>query len=66
MAAHPPDRPALPWYANPAARSWVCPAPSSARRFHRLLPGYAPTPLVEVPALARDLRAGRVFVKDES
>jgi diaminopropionate ammonia-lyase len=44
----------------------VCPAPSSARQFHRLLPGYAPTPLVEVPALARDLRAGRVFVKDES
>jgi diaminopropionate ammonia-lyase len=31
-----------------------------------LLPGYAPTPLREVPAVAAELGVGRVFVKDES
>jgi diaminopropionate ammonia-lyase len=36
------------------------------RGFHGSLPGYAPTPLTEVPALAAELGAGRVFVKDES
>ncbi|MEU0572634.1 pyridoxal-phosphate dependent enzyme, partial [Nonomuraea sp. NPDC005983] len=36
------------------------------RDFHAGLPGYAPTPLVELPALAAELGAGRVFVKDES
>lgn len=61
-----PGVPPLPWYANPAARSWTCPQPRSPRAFHRLLPGYAPTPLTEVPALAAELGAGRVFVKDES
>ena len=34
--------------------------------FHAGLPGYAPTPLTEVPALAAELGVGRVFVKDES
>jgi diaminopropionate ammonia-lyase len=38
----------------------------AVRAFHASLPGYAPTPLTEVPALARELGAGRVFVKDES
>ena len=37
-----------------------------ARSFHRSLPGYAPTPLVRVPALAAELGVGRVLVKDES
>jgi diaminopropionate ammonia-lyase len=36
------------------------------RAFHGSLPGYAPTPLTEVPALAAELGVGRVFVKDES
>jgi len=36
------------------------------RAFHGSLPGYAPTPLTEVPALAAELGTGRVFVKDES
>ncbi|QEU96527.1 diaminopropionate ammonia-lyase [Streptomyces kanamyceticus] len=59
--------PPLPWYARPAARSWTCaPAPSDARDFHASLPGYARTPLHELPALAGGLRVGRVFVKDES
>lgn len=34
--------------------------------FHAVLPGYAPTPLVELPSLAGELGVGRVFVKDES
>jgi len=34
--------------------------------FHRRLPGYAPTPLLQAPALARLLRVGEVLVKIES
>jgi diaminopropionate ammonia-lyase len=34
--------------------------------FHRSLPGYAPTPLVEAPAAAAALGVRRVLVKDES
>jgi diaminopropionate ammonia-lyase len=61
----------LPWFASPGARSWTCPAAEHVRSgevlaFHRCLPGYAPTPLTEVPALAAELGVGRVFVKDES
>ena len=36
------------------------------RAFHRRLPGYAPTPLHDAPALAEPLGLGRVTVKDES
>jgi diaminopropionate ammonia-lyase len=54
------------WYARDA-RSWTCEAPDDdAAAFHRALPGYAPTPLVEAPALAAELGVGRLFVKDES
>src|ERR1700748_1489123 len=57
-----------PWFARPAARAWTCaPAPTAeARAFHTRLPGYTPTPLTEVPAVAAELGVGRVFVKDES
>ena len=63
--------PALPWLARPQARSWTCGIPErvrsgAVRAFHASLAGYAPTPLTEVPALAAELGAGRVFVKDES
>lgn len=58
--------PPLPWYANPPARFWSCPPPEPVRAFHALLPDYAPSPLVEVPWLARDPGVGRVLVKDES
>jgi diaminopropionate ammonia-lyase len=34
--------------------------------FHRTLPGYAPTPLRDVPRLAAELGVGRVVVKEES
>ena len=54
------------WYATDA-RAWTCDPPDgSAAAFHRGLPGYAPTPLVEVQGLAAELGAGRLFVKDES
>ena len=54
------------WYARDT-RGWTCEAPDSgAAAFHRGLPGYAPTPLVEAPALAAELGVGRLFVKDES
>jgi diaminopropionate ammonia-lyase len=36
------------------------------RAFHAGLPGYAPTPLTELPGIAARLGVGRVFVKDES
>jgi diaminopropionate ammonia-lyase len=40
--------------------------PGGAREFHRSLPGFAATPLTEIPALAAELGVGRLFVKDES
>jgi diaminopropionate ammonia-lyase len=65
------DGQALPWLARPGARSWACGGSArvrdgEVRAYHASLPGYAPTPLAEVPALAAELGAGRVFVKDES
>jgi diaminopropionate ammonia-lyase len=54
------------WYARDA-RDWTCEEPDAgAAEFHRGLPGYAPTPLVEAPGLAAELGVGRLFVKDES
>ena len=38
----------------------------SVLSFHRGLPGYAPTPLVELPALAKALGVAQILVKDES
>ena len=35
-------------------------------RFHRRLPGYEQTPLIDAPKLAEALGVGKVFVKDES
>jgi diaminopropionate ammonia-lyase len=37
-----------------------------ARAFHRRLPGYAPTPLVDAELLARRLGVGKIWIKDES
>ncbi|MDQ3657585.1 MAG: diaminopropionate ammonia-lyase [Chloroflexota bacterium] len=55
------------WLVRPEARSWRCePVSHDAFAFHAGLPGYAPTPLVEIPILAHELGVGRVFVKDES
>jgi len=42
------------------------PAGRAPLGFHRRLPGYAITPLVDAPGLAGALGVGRVWVKDES
>src|SRR5947207_3427026 len=34
--------------------------------FHKSLPGYAPTPLLEAPQLARRLGVGNIWIKDET
>ena len=51
-------------------RSDAPPRPPHSRwtpiQFHRQLPGYAATPLVDVPVLAERLGVARVLVKDES
>jgi diaminopropionate ammonia-lyase len=54
--------------ANPLARSGAVEPVDDARvlAFHRTLPGYAPTPLVEAPLIAETLGVARVWVKDES
>jgi diaminopropionate ammonia-lyase len=55
------------WYCRPAARLWRCAAPDpAAAAFHAGLPGFGPTALADLPALASELRVGRVLVKDES
>ncbi|MGP5226800.1 diaminopropionate ammonia-lyase [Arthrobacter rhombi] len=54
------------WYSRPAAKTWRTTAPGSGLDYHRSLAGYAPTPLVELPSLAAELRVGRVLLKDES
>jgi diaminopropionate ammonia-lyase len=40
--------------------------PADALAFHRSLPGYAPTPLIDARAAAEALAVSRVWVKDES
>src|SRR5215203_3144841 len=42
------------------------PPDRSPLQFHRRLPGYEETPLVDAPQLADTLGVGKVFVKDES
>jgi diaminopropionate ammonia-lyase len=55
------------WTAADSARGWRAPGVGTDPvRFHRGLPGYRPTPLVEVPELAGSLAVGRLLVKDES
>lgn len=44
----------------------VGPESTSPRWYHERLPGYAPTPLHNVPSLAEKFGVGRVLVKDES
>src|SRR4051794_1293316 len=55
------------WFCHPAARQWRASIPETAApSFHAELPGYRPTGLTELPALANELGVGRVLVKDES
>jgi diaminopropionate ammonia-lyase len=55
-------------FVNPARRHDAPSAPRepASTRFHRRLPGYAPTPIVDAPVLARELDLVAVSVKDES
>ena len=55
-------------YVNPARDLGRVPVAESAepRAFHRSLPGYAPTPVCDLPDLAADLGIDAVLVKDES
>ncbi len=63
MSAHRP----FSWTAAGPARGWRAPGTGTdPARFHRALPGYRPTPLVEMPELAASLGVGRLLVKDES
>jgi diaminopropionate ammonia-lyase len=52
---------------NPYREAGTFPRPSveAVRAFHRTLPGYAPTPLVSRPDLARVLGLGELLVKFE-
>jgi diaminopropionate ammonia-lyase len=55
------------WAARVGPRSRIpVPLEHSAAQFHSSLPGYRPTPLVELPELAAELGVAAVFVKDES
>jgi diaminopropionate ammonia-lyase len=54
------------WWRPDARRGPAAPIPHAVLDFHRCLPGYAPTPLVELPDVAARLQVGRVLVKDES
>ena len=52
---------------NPKAPSESVPAPErAALDYHRRLPGYERSPLLEAPPLAAELGVGRLWVKDES
>lgn len=54
-------------FLNPAARRWrTAPLQKAPEEFHRSLPGYAPTALIELPELASALGVGSVHLKDES
>lgn len=59
------------WFANAgSARSYLCPFSDHARcdplHVHCQLPSYSQTPLVELPDVSKELKVGKVFIKDES
>lgn len=53
-------------HRNEQPRASGAPSSNAPRDFHRRLPGYAPSPLVEAPGLAAGAGVDRVLVKDES
>ena len=55
------------WHAGSKGPPRPVPAPSDeALSFHRSLPGYAPTPVHDLPAVAAELGLASVVLKDES
>jgi diaminopropionate ammonia-lyase len=69
-----PDK--ISWITNPGAREITQPkantspfssvATLQARRFHRTLPAFKPTPLIKLDNLARQLGVAAIRIKDES
>ncbi len=62
FALNPFYRPEPDWASGPCA-AFTNP---DIRRFHRSLSGYAPTPLIDRPALAEKLGIRKLYVKDEA
>lgn len=54
------------WLREGAGAGAPLPSGDEPRAFHRTIPGYRVTPLVDLPALAADLGVASVLVKDES
>ncbi len=52
-------------FRNPLRADVTTVALTEPLPFHRRIPGYAPTALVDAPRIAADLGLGRVLVKDE-
>jgi diaminopropionate ammonia-lyase len=57
-----------PWAVRPGAGRWTAPGADdpAVALFHRSVPGYHPTPLVALPALAARFGVAGLSVKDES
>ncbi|KFY21689.1 hypothetical protein V493_07188 [Pseudogymnoascus sp. VKM F-4281 (FW-2241)] len=55
-------------FVNPKARAWTCTSPVDIEidNFHRSLPGYSQTPLLDCGSITAELGLTRVFLKDES
>jgi len=52
-------------YSPSEIQAYPTHVPNDILRFHRALPGYAPTPLIALGGIAGDLGVGRLLVKDE-
>ena len=68
VMAYPGRRAAnLRWASRDGAPTWTSAyVPGMARQFHASMPGYRPTPLVELPELASELGVAAVLVKNEA
>lgn len=59
-------------YFNPSAQTWrasenaTASKPEQVHAFHKKLPNYSPTILHSIPAAAKELGVGAVYLKDES
>ncbi|KAI4127227.1 MAG: hypothetical protein LQ347_004686 [Umbilicaria vellea] len=60
------DHPAF--LINPSGRTWTCEGKDDPAviEFHRTLPDYAPTPLINLDSLARHFGVGHVLLKNEA
>ncbi|PWY63071.1 acetylornithine deacetylase [Aspergillus eucalypticola CBS 122712] len=55
-----------PIYVNPSSSTTTSAASPGALAFHQQFPGYAPSPLVPLPAVAEELGVRAVYLKQES